>query len=1101
MSSKSIFRQYNAARTSRLVTSFDGVTGSVYSNLAVGSVSGAHRQALALVSATATDNDVWRVVNLKSIENSTSRFDSVAVLGAIDSDQATEWAMKQHGQFLLDSAVVSVAETNAPGLMRYLNSKDFNYVANAPIHVERLRSLQDVTTAEKTMWDGINLKSHGGQSSTLLLDLVKHDDHGQLFDAIRCDDMPAMLEALGAEFMAYDSLIVESRMLEKLTQRLSTAMSRATEKGVTVVNSRQSEPFKRNKVTQIMAIFEMSDGQSVSIVFHNPDSTPSKLLPQDTLISWKFLLNSRDISAAVQPNQGEDVQLPVLATRMMKLVNQNSARFARTNAKKAENVAALDEAKARIETKSQTVAALDVEIAQLQAELDKPTPVEPETKPQSKTPTTGKGLTDAQKVVLIATAGFKPAFRFQQAQRHTRGGISGTGGITEDQYNQAVQELNENGRYLKRSAITDAGRKIVAEMEGHSSTDKLEFFTPAFASADVVEPEPQLSTRAEVFKILTSDYGWSESRISGGIEKEFSGMAAAGEMSNGVRILSANFDSKERWIAVSDNAAPTGGAIIPSTEIDARIGGYTPDGFIVTAKAFNDAVEDYVLDERNKLLPEPTLTKTDMGNGESLVEGMAENRDGTFTALTLIESKTFKTRAGAERWLAVRGLNPDGTRMAKPEPTESIDTLASQKEQRVRAAALSAKIEAAPTREKALQIAVKGLIADPDLKDQAVHELTMYVMRGGKGEFYMLDFPRPPTKKQLSESEVSKEFLRLRKVTDKTPFRITGRGSSSGIINVSVYDSVMRKTYDFSLTKPYQQNDADYIPAFGEKNWIADALAQWFSGKPVTGLVSETTDPKWSRINMEGTLNEAINAAKGGDVTQPQPAAVADSGTVVATYVNSRGREAAKVLAFGGSPEKPEFYRVKSDYGNQATGDGYGVSTILSNLKKEDIASLKFASGTDFMAMDTTAPRLLTIDDKEVAYIKSVVEGGVDLSSERAIAEAQDEVTRLSVTYAKNLSPELAGFLSVARDITRNATPTPEEAPMPATNPDAEYLQAIVDGANQGTDKESRAKVREILTNAKAAANAEIEALATTAVNQIAARMKAAAQAKLAEVA
>ena len=72
---------------------------------------------------------------------------------------------------------------------------------------------------------------------------------------------------------------------------------------------------------------------------------------------------------------------------------------------------------------------------------------------------------------------------------------------------------------------------------------------------------------------------------------------------------------------------------------------------------------------------------------------------------------------------------------------------------------------------------------------------------------------------------------------------------------------------------------------------------------------------------------------------------------------------------------------------------------------------------------------------------------------------------------------------------------------MPATNPDAEYLQAIVDGANQGTDKESRAKVREILTNAKAASNAEIEALATTAVNQIAARMKAAAQAKLAEVA
>jgi len=465
---------------------FDGATTSVHSNLAIGRVCGDHREIMAVVSPTATDDDVWRVVNLKSKGSDTDQFDSIAVLGAIDDDQAVEWAFNQRGRFLLDSIVLSVGETNTPGLKRYLDSERLNYRANSQIHLNQLSKLQDMTTGQPVMWDGVNLKSHSNSSAVLLVDLVKHDDNSQLFDAIKADDMPALLELLGAEAMGYDALIVESRKLDTLMQRLGTAMSKATQSGVTVTNIRQSEPFKRNKVTQVAAIFEMSDGQSVSIVFHNPDSTPSKLLPQDTLISWKFLLNSRDISAAVQPNQGEDVQLPVLATRVMKLVNQNSARFARTNAKKAENVAALDEAKARIETKSQTVAALDAEIAQLQAELDKPVAVAPTT-PK----TTGSELTDAQKVVLIVTAGYKPAFRLETAQRHTRGGISGTGGITEYQYNQAVQELNENGRYLKRSAITDAGRKIVAEMEGHSSTDKLEFFTPSFASADVVEPEPE----------------------------------------------------------------------------------------------------------------------------------------------------------------------------------------------------------------------------------------------------------------------------------------------------------------------------------------------------------------------------------------------------------------------------------------------------------------------------------------------------------------------------------------------------------------------------------------------------------------------------------
>lgn len=358
---------------------FDGAMTSVHSSLAIGRVRGDHREVMALVSPTATDDDVWRVVNLKSKGSDTDQFDSIAVLGAIDDDQAVEWAFNQRGRFLLDGIVLSVGETNTRGLKRYLDSERLNYRENSPIHLNQLAKLQDMTTGQPVMWDGINLKSHSSSSAVLLVDLVKHDDHSQLFDAIKADDMPALLELLGAEAMGYDALIVESRKLDTLMQRLGAAMSKATEAGVTVTNVRQSEPFKRNKVTQVAAIFEMSDGQSVSIVFHNPDSTPSKLLPQDTLISWKFLLNSRDISAAVQPNQGEDVQLPVLATRMMKLVNQNSARFARTNAKKAENVAALDEAKARIETKSQTVAALDAEIAQLQAELDKPAPVEPKT--------------------------------------------------------------------------------------------------------------------------------------------------------------------------------------------------------------------------------------------------------------------------------------------------------------------------------------------------------------------------------------------------------------------------------------------------------------------------------------------------------------------------------------------------------------------------------------------------------------------------------------------------------------------------------------------------------------------------------------------------
>ncbi|EFJ5338365.1 DUF1391 family protein [Escherichia coli] len=40
-----------------------------------------------------------------------------------------------------------------------------------------------------------------------------------------------------------------------------------------------------------------------------------------------------------------------------------------------------------------------------------------------------------------------------------------------------------------------------------------------------------------------------------------------------------------------------------------------------------------------------------LGNNESLVCGVFPNQDSTFTAMTYTRSKTFKTEAGARRWL------------------------------------------------------------------------------------------------------------------------------------------------------------------------------------------------------------------------------------------------------------------------------------------------------------------------------------------------------------------------------------------------------------------------------------------------------------------
>jgi hypothetical protein len=48
-----------------------------------------------------------------------------------------------------------------------------------------------------------------------------------------------------------------------------------------------------------------------------------------------------------------------------------------------------------------------------------------------------------------------------------------------------------------------------------------------------------------------------------------------------------------------------------------------------------------------------TNTTIDLGNNESVSRGVfGPDADGNYTALTFTKSKTFKTRAGAERWVA-----------------------------------------------------------------------------------------------------------------------------------------------------------------------------------------------------------------------------------------------------------------------------------------------------------------------------------------------------------------------------------------------------------------------------------------------------------------
>lgn len=360
-----IFKQCWAPHQSRIVAGFDSAVNS--GTCSIGVIQGKYRTLNAIVTETATEDDQWRIVNLKGHKDSIPAFDSVAVLGAVDDTQASALAGLQFGR-MFDSAADSVIETNPQGLMRHLAVP--HYHKNKDIIPEwQLAQLQDVTCSTVPGWDGINLTSHEGQTSHLLLDMQRHDDHGNLLREF--DGLAPLLESIGAVYADFDSIIVEYQYLEKLMAMLHKVMESTSKGGVKIQNVEQSEkPFKHKKVLNIAVSYNFEDGQSITILFHHPDREAKKIAPQDTLISWKILMNSRDITGAVQPNQGEGIAMPVLAGRIMKLVNQNSARFKRTQAKKAENVQALADAEQRLLDKQGIKAALEAEIQGLLKQLD-----------------------------------------------------------------------------------------------------------------------------------------------------------------------------------------------------------------------------------------------------------------------------------------------------------------------------------------------------------------------------------------------------------------------------------------------------------------------------------------------------------------------------------------------------------------------------------------------------------------------------------------------------------------------------------------------------------------------------------------------------------
>ncbi|MDF0607228.1 hypothetical protein HZU77_016580, partial [Neisseriaceae bacterium TC5R-5] len=250
-----------------------------------------------------------------------------------------------------------------------------------PLRPQQLPPEGIETMNQPVYWDHNALPAT--QSLDQLIYDIRRSDSGEglLLDSVSEQDILGDSDGV----LLLDALVTPFVRLERTMEQLRSVMARASDQ-VKPIAMQITDPFKQRGVANVAAIFELADGQTVSVFFHNPDVTPNKMAPNDELISWKWLLNKKDITIVVAPERGEDLNIREVARRIMRLAEKNSAAFQRRNSQRAERMQ-------NIQSLNDEITTLETELSAAQHELEVAKVVAEEAAAKKQTePTTGSAV-------------------------------------------------------------------------------------------------------------------------------------------------------------------------------------------------------------------------------------------------------------------------------------------------------------------------------------------------------------------------------------------------------------------------------------------------------------------------------------------------------------------------------------------------------------------------------------------------------------------------------------------------------------------------------------------------------------------------------------
>ena len=215
----------------------------------------------------------------------------------------------------------------------------------------------------RVFWDAAAMPTSGQSLGDVLYGIRQTDTaDGLLLEGMTMADIVE-----GAEVVHLDALVTEAGKLKPKMTALLRIMEAAGQ-SVKPVAMQLSDLLRRFGGVHVAALFELSDGQTITAWFHNPDMTPAKFTPVDSLVSWKWQLNKKDVTIVVAPESGQDLNLREVARRLMRLAEKNSAAFIKANVKRAATMAEIEGLRTTLSDRQGTLQRLmgQIEVAKVE---------------------------------------------------------------------------------------------------------------------------------------------------------------------------------------------------------------------------------------------------------------------------------------------------------------------------------------------------------------------------------------------------------------------------------------------------------------------------------------------------------------------------------------------------------------------------------------------------------------------------------------------------------------------------------------------------------------------------------------------------------------